>query len=419
MIVRKKENNFSLGVNTMTAKKCFICGKDLHAERPSLHIDNKNMDICCECIMKLYDGMENWSQNDIAVRNYVSNFRKFIDQPHKQRTQNHKINDLKPVDIKTYLDKAIIGQEHAKKVLSVAVYNHYKRLNDPMIEKSNILMMGPTGCGKTLLARTMAEIIDVPFVIIDATTLTEAGYIGADVETILTKLLNASDGDIRKAERGIVYIDEIDKIGKKTVSSTTARDVSGEGVQQALLKMIEGTQVDVPVSGTKAGLDGQISILMDTTNILFICGGAFETPLESEKENGNNADFGLIPELMGRLPICVKLQELTEDELASVLTEPRNAITKQYVRMMEAEHINLIFETSAIKAIAHAAVERKIGARGLRSILEEIMLDIMYALPSYQNVSSCRITKDTVYKKEVYLVYHNAKRSIFDRRGGE
>ena len=181
--------------------------------------------------------------------------------------------------------------------------------------------------------------------------------------------------------------------------------------------MLEGTQVDVPISSTKAGLDGQLSVLMDTTNILFICGGAFEATLE--KSNGDNADFGLIPELMGRLPVCIKLHELTEDELAHVLTEPRNAITKQYIRMMEADHINLIFEESAIKAIAHEAIERNLGARVLRSILEEIMLDIMYTLPSYQNVASCRVTKDTVYKKEVYLVYHDEKRSIFDRRGGE
>lgn len=397
-----------IGVKSMSNKKCLICGSELHTEKPSVHIDNKNMDICCDCVLKLYESVKNWSNQGTSVRNYASMFRKCAEQSQKQCQYENNNTELKPADFKTYLDKVIIGQEKAKKVLSVAVYNHFKRINDPIIEKSNILLMGPTGCGKTLLAKTIAEIVDVPFVIADATTLTEAGYVGADVESILSKLLYASGGDINKAEKGIIYIDEIDKIGKKSTSASMTRDISGEGVQQALLKILEGTQVDVPVMDSEENKAS--SVLMDTTNILFICGGAFEnvSKEESVENQQEKIDYGIIPELLGRLPICIKLQELTEEELARVLTEPRNAITKQYQHVMKADHINLLFENSAIEAIAHEAYKRKLGARGLRSILEEIMLDVMYELPSHKEVSSCRITSDTVYKNEVFLVYHNS-----------
>jgi ATP-dependent Clp protease ATP-binding subunit ClpX len=352
---------------------------------------------------------------------------------------------LKPVEIKNKLDDYVIGQEMAKKTLSVAVYNHYKRISgenseidDTQIEKSNIMLLGPTGSGKTLLARTLARIIDVPFTIADATVLTEAGYVGEDVESILSNLLQAADYDVERAKRGIVYIDEVDKVARKSDNPSITRDVSGEGVQQALLKILEGTVANIPPKGGRKHPE-QSFIQLDTANILFICGGAF-SGLEniiakrlstsvmgfhtSEQVKFDKEDpeifthvepedlqhYGLIPELIGRLPVIAGLHELSDVAMLDILTTPKNALVKQYTKLFKMEDVDLEFEEEALKAIVKRAKARKTGARGLRSIMEASMLDIMFTLPSMNNISKCVITKETI-EKQAPPVYEKQKAS--------
>lgn len=403
---------------------CAFCGRPAGLSELMIPSADQNEFICIDCVENIHRTL-----NDMGL---VTVF-----EGKESKTDDKKTDKIKlplPKEISEYLDQYVIGQEEAKKYLSVAVYNHYKRLmqkktdadDDVEIEKSNIIIVGPTGTGKTLLAKTIARLLDVPFAIVDATVLTEAGYVGEDIESLLTRLLQASDYDVAKAQKGIVFIDEIDKIARKGDNPSITRDVSGEGVQQGLLKLLEGSVVNVPPQGGRKHPD-QPMIAVDTKNILFICGGAFEgierkiaqrlnthvvgystDPAKQRVERENMMkyvapqdlrSFGLIPEIIGRLPILTHLESLDRDTLRRILTEPKNAITKQYIKLFAMDGVKLVFEPETLDLIVDKAIEYKLGARGLRSIVETIMIDAMYEIPSKKGTKAFTVTKDYAERK--------------------